>query len=225
MTVQKITVKPKKRRKATKKNHRSWWITFYSYLHSIWNKATLHKRQQMHWRPRPKRPGQFQGNTIASNVHLQTCFCFPGERLISHTQACTQSIPRVQKSTCCLFWSYPFAYKSPEKFPSCFGQSLHLLWLFFPLKISSFTAAGIPNYNPLGKWMLWSAHSLVNALSLHHLMTYISIILTGAESDILEFLSQTGLDLGITGISVPQPQNRKTCYRTYYHRNHILLDL
>lgn len=57
-------------------------------------------------------------------------------------------------------------------------------------------------------------------LSLHHLMTYFSIILTGAESGILEFLSQTGLDLGMTGISVPQPQNRKTWYRTYYHTTH-----
>lgn len=56
-------------------------------------------------------------------------------------------------------------------------------------------------------------------LSLHHLMTYFSIILTGAESGILELLSPTGLDLGVAGISVPQLQSSKTWYRTYYHRN------
>lgn len=39
---------------------------------------------------------------------------------------------------------------------------------------------------------------LRNVLSLHLLMTYIFVILTGAERDILELLSQTDLDLGRT---------------------------
>lgn len=49
MTMQKTIAKLKKKESSL--------ITFYSYLHSIQNKATLHKGQEKHRLQRLKRPG------------------------------------------------------------------------------------------------------------------------------------------------------------------------
>lgn len=59
----------------------------------------------------------FQMETV-SNIHLQTCFHFPGERRISHTQPADSLSLEYRRAHVVSVGSYPLAYKSPERFPS-----------------------------------------------------------------------------------------------------------
>lgn len=150
---------------------------------------------------------------------------FPQRKMnLPHT-ACTQSVPRVQKSTCCFCWELSSCLQESWEISLVIWSVTPFTVAFFPLKIPSFTAAGIPNYNILGRWMLWSARSLMKHAfpsSSDDLLFHYSYRCWEWYS---EFLSQTGLDLGITGISAPQPQNRKTWYRTCNYRNHTIVHL
>lgn len=196
MIVQKTTAKLKKTR--------SWLITFYSYLHSIGNTATLHKRHDRctgyrDWQIWMAKSNLLPNGAILSNVHLQICFSSPRERSISHSKTAHAPSLEYRKARAISVGVILLLRRVLRDFPHALVSHSTQWMRIFPQEISCLTGASIPSYSPLGKWMLWSAHSLAkHVLSLHLLVTYIFLILIGAESDLLEFLFQTVLDLGRT---------------------------
>lgn len=104
---------------------------------------------------------------------------------------------------------------SPWGFPHALVSHTVHCSLFFhkkpPVLPQSSSRASVASCKPLGKWMLWSAHScLQHVPSLQLLVIYRSVTLTDTVSEILEFLSQKGFAVGRTRyFYTPTTQQKK----------------